>query len=185
MIKSDIATIIGILKTAYPQYYKDRNSIIDTTNLWYEMFEDDDINLIKIAVRNYITNSISGFPPTIGEIKHELYKLTVGDEKSDIELWNELKSAIRSGIYYSAEIFPTLSKELQLYLKTPMQLKELAMSNAEEIDTVQKGIFLKQMPIIKQREKEKALMLPEGRKMLEKLANKLSTNKQIGEGTND
>ena len=181
MIKSDIATIIGILKTAYPQYYKDRNSIIDTTNLWYEMFENDDINLIKIAVRNYITNSISGFPPTIGEIKNELYKLTLGDEKQDIELWNELKSAIRSGIYYSAEIFPTLSKELQIYLKNPMQLKELAMSNADDLETVQKGIFLKQMPIIKQREKEKIMMLPERREMLEKLAEKMGVKGLMGE----
>lgn len=181
MIKSDIATIIGILKTAYPQYYKDRNSIIDTTNLWYEMFENDDINLIKIAVKNYITNSTSGFPPTIGEIKNELYKLTSGDEKQDIELWNELKSAIRSGIYYSAEIFPTLSKELQIYLKNPMQLKELAMSNADDLETVQKGIFLKQMPIIKQREKEKIMMLPERRKMLEELAEKMSVKGLMGE----
>lgn len=181
MIKSDIATIIGILKTAYPQYYKDRNSIIDTTNLWYEMFENDDINLIKIAVRNYITNSISGFPPTIGEIKNELYKLILGDEKQDIELWNELKSAIRSGIYYSAEIFPTLSKELQIYLKNPMQLKELAMSNADDLETVQKGIFLKQMPIIKQREKEKIMMLPERREMLEKLAEKMGVKGLMGE----
>lgn len=181
MIKSDIATIIGILKTAYPQYYKDRNSIIDTTNLWYEMFENDDINLIKIAVKNYITNSTSGFPPTIGEIKNELYKLTLGDEKQDIELWNELKSAIRSGIYYSAEIFPTLSKELQIYLKNPMQLKELAMSNADDLETVQKGIFLKQMPIIKQREKEKIMMLPERREMLEKLAEKMGVKGLIGE----
>lgn len=181
MIKSDIATIIGILKTAYPQYYKDRNSIIDTTNLWYEMFENDDINLIKIAVRNYITNSISGFPPTIGEIKHELYKLTAGDKSSDIELWNELKSAIRNGIYYSAEIFPTLSKELQIYLKNPMQLKELAMSSAEEIDTVQKGIFLKQIQVIKQREKEKAMMLPERKQMLEELAEKMSVKGLMGE----
>lgn len=181
MIKSDIATIIGILKTAYPQYYKDRNSIIDTTNLWYEMFENDDINLIKIAVKNYITNSTSGFPPTIGEIKNELYKLTSGDEKQDIELWNELKSAIRSGIYYSAEIFPTLSKELQIYLKNPMQLKELAMSNADDLETVQKGIFLKQMPIIKQREKEKIMMLPERREMLEKLAEKMSVKGLTGE----
>lgn len=181
MIKSDIATIIGILKTAYPQYYKDRNSIIDTTNLWYEMFENDDINLIKIAVKNYITNSTSGFPPTIGEIKNELYKLTLGDEKQDIELWNELKSAIRSGIYYSAEIFPTLSKELQIYLKNPMQLKELAMSNADDLETVQKGIFLKQMPIIKQREKEKIMMLPERREMLEKLAEKMSVKGLMGE----
>lgn len=181
MIKSDIATIIGILKTAYPQYYKDRNSIIDTTNLWYEMFENDDINLIKIAVKNYITNSTSGFPPTIGEIKNELYKLTSGDEKQDIELWNELKSAIRSGIYYSAEIFPTLSKELQIYLKNPMQLKELAMSNADDLETVQKGIFLKQMPIIKQREKEKIMMLPERREMLEILAEKMSVKGLTGE----
>jgi hypothetical protein len=181
MIKSDIATIIGILKTAYPQYYKDRNSIIDTTNLWYEMFENDDINLIKIAVKNYITNSTSGFPPTIGEIKNELYKLTLGDEKQDIELWNELKSAIRSGIYYSAEIFPTLSKELQIYLKNPMQLKELAMSNADDLETVQKGIFLKQMPIIKQREKEKIMMLPERREMLEKLAEKMGVKGLMGE----
>lgn len=181
MIKSDIATIIGILKTAYPQYYKDRNSIIDTTNLWYEMFENDDINLIKIAVKNYITNSTSGFPPTIGEIKNELYKLTLGDEKQDIELWNELKLAIRSGIYYSAEIFPTLSKELQIYLKNPMQLKELAMSNADDLETVQKGIFLKQMPIIKQREKEKIMMLPERREMLEKLSEKMSAKGLMGE----
>lgn len=181
MIKSDIATIIGILKTAYPQYYKDRNSIIDTTNLWYEMFENDDINLIKIAVKNYITNSTSGFPPTIGEIKNELYKLTLGDEKQDIELWNELKLAIRSGIYHSAEIFPTLSKELQIYLKNPMQLKELAMSNADDLETVQKGIFLKQMPIIKQREKEKIMMLPERREMLEKLAEKMSVKGLMGE----
>ncbi len=184
MNKSDIATIIGILKTAYPQYYKDRNSIIDTTNLWYEMFEKDDINIIKIAVKNYITNNISGFPPTIGEIKNEMYKLNVGDEKNDIELWNELKSAIRNGIYYSEKIFPTLSKELQIYLKNSMQLKELAMSSIDEIDTVQKGIFLKQMPIIKKREKEKVMVLPERRKMMEELMEKMSANKLIGSDNN-
>ena len=123
MIKSDIATIIGILKTAYPQYYKDRNSIIDTTNLWYEMFENDDINLIKIAVKNYITTSISGFPPTIGEIKNEIYKLISGDEKNDIELWNELKSAIRNGIYYSAEIFSNSFKRITNLFKKSYAIK--------------------------------------------------------------
>ena len=106
---------------------------------------------------------------------------TLEDEKQDIELWNELKSAIRSGIYYSAEIFPTLSKELQIYLKNPMQLKELAMSNADDLETVQKGIFLKQMPIIKQREKEKIMMLPERREMLEKLAEKMGVKGLMGE----
>ena len=55
------------------------------------------------------------------------------------------------------------------------------MSNVEEIDTVQKGIFLKQIPIIQQREKEKLMMLPERRKMLEQLAEKMSLKNLIGE----
>ena len=74
-----------------------------------------------------------------------------------------------------------MSKELQIYLKNPMQLKELAMSNADDLETVQKGIFLKQMPIIKQREKEKIMMLPERREMLEKLAEKMSVKGLMGE----
>lgn len=186
MNKSDIATIIGILKTAYPQYYKDRNSIIDTTELWFEMFAEDDLNLLKIAVKNYIANNSSGFPPTIGEIKNEMYRLTKTNEKTDVELWNELRGAIRNGIYYADQIFPRLSQELQLYLHNPAALKELAMTNIEDIDTVQKGIFLKQMPIIREREKQKAMMLPETRKFVGKLAEKLSIEKLIGGGnTND
>jgi hypothetical protein len=179
--KSDIATIIGIIRTAYPQYYKDKNSIIDTTELWYEIFQGDDINAIKVAVKSYIANNTSGFPPSIGEIKNELYKLYKGDEKSDVELWNELKSALRNGIYYADEIFPNLSKELQQFLGNPASLKELAMMDIEQIDTVQKGIFLKQLPIIKQREKEKQMMLPDRREMIEKLANKWDIKRLEGE----
>ena len=181
MNKSDIATIIGILKTAYPAYYKDKNSIIDTTELWYEMFQNENLEALKIAIKNFIANSTSGFPPTIGEIKNEIYKLYQQDEKSDIELWNELRKAISSGIYYSAEIFPKLSKELQLFIGNPASLKELAMMDIEQIDTVQKGIFLKQLPIIKQREQEKRMMLPERRDFIEKLASNMDVKKYIGE----
>ncbi len=180
MIKSDIATIIGILKTAYPQYYKDKNTIIDTTNLWYEMFENDDINLIKIAVKNYITNNTSGFPPTIGEIKNEIYKLTNKDT-APIELWNELKEACRQGLYYSAEIFPKLSKEIQVFLKNPMQLKELSMIDNNTLDTVIRGQFLKQVEVIQKREKEQVLMLPETKTFIDGLIDRIDKNLVIGE----
>lgn len=181
MQRQDIIKILSILKTAYPRFYANmsKEDANETILLWQDMFTDDNAEVVIVAVKNLI-NTLQ-FPPTIADVKNELYKLYQGDQKTDIELWNELKSAIRNGIYYSAEIFPTLSPELQIYLKSPMQLKELAMSNVEEIDTVQKGIFLKQIPIIQQREKEKLMMLPERRKMLEQLAEKMSLKNLIGE----
>lgn len=184
MSRDEVITILGILRIAYPRFYANMtsNQAEETISLWQEMFADDDCNVVKLAVKNLI-NTFQ-FPPTIADVKNELYKLYAGEKKTDIELWNELKSAIRGGIYYSAEIFPTLSEELQLYLKNPMQLKELAMSDIEEIDTVQKGIFLKQMPIIRERQKEKMMMLPSTRKFISELANKLDANRLLG-GDND
>lgn len=181
MNRDTIIAILGTLRTAYPRFYATMNKedAEKTIELWQEMFQEISPQTLVMAVKNLI-NTFS-YPPTIADVKNEVYKLMAGEQKTDIDLWNELKSAIRSGIYHSAEIFQTLSPELQIYLKTPMQLKELAMSNADELDTVQKGIFLKQMPIIQQREKEKMMMLPERRKILEELTDKMSINKLIGE----
>lgn len=181
MQRQDIVKILSILKTAYPRFYANmsREDANETIDLWLEMFQDTSYQILAMAVKNLI-NSFQ-YPPTIADVKNEVYKLCVQEEKTDVELWNELRSAIRNGIYNSAEIFPTLSEELQIYLKNPAQLKELAMSSIDEIDTVQKGMFLKQMPIIKQREKEKAMMLPERREFIEKLAEKMSAKSLMGE----
>lgn len=177
MKRDEVIAILGILKIAYPRFYANitKEEAEQTITLWQEMFADCDVESVKIAVKNLI-NTFQ-FPPTIADVKNELYKLYQGNEKQDVELWNELKSAIRNGIYYSDEIFPKLSKELQLFLGNPASLKELSMMDIEEIDTVQKGIFLKQMPILKQREKEKQMMLPERTKM--------DIKNYIGDGTNE
>lgn len=184
MSRDEIIAILGILRTAYPRFYASmtKQEAEQTISLWQEMFENDNPQVVTQAVKNLIITL--QFPPTIADVKNEIYKFYSSDQKSEIELWNELKSAIRNGIYYSAEIFPTLSKELQIYLKNPMQLKELAMSSSDDINTVQKGIFLKQIPIIREREKEKMMMLPERRELFEKLASKMSSNLLEG-GTKD
>ena len=181
MTREEVITILGILRTAYPRFYANltKTEADQTITLWEEMFADTNVEAVKVAVKNLI-NTLQ-FPPTIADVKNEIYKLYNKDEKTDSELWNELKDALRNGIYYSAEIFPNLSKELQLFLWNPASIKELAMMDIDEVDTVQKGIFLKQMPIIKQREQEKQMMLPERREFLQKLADKMDSKRYLGE----
>lgn len=187
MQRQDVTKILSILKTAYPRFYSNmsKEDANETIALWTDMFEEEDVEAVTIAVKNLI--NYFQFPPTIADVKNELYKLYEGEQKSDIELWNELKQALRSSIYGADEIFPRLSPEIQKYVKNPMQLKELAMMNAEDIDTVQKGIFLKQIPIIRQREKENFMMLPSMKKFIGELADKLDANKLLNKGddTND
>ena len=174
MQRQDIIKVLSILRIAYPKFYANmsKEDANETITMWLTKFQNVQPQVLELAVNNLIDTS--AYPPSIADVKNEVFKITAGDQKTEIDLWNELRGAISNGIYHSEEIFPKLSKELQAYLKTPMQLKELAMSNLDEIDTVQKGIFLKQMPVIMQKQKEETLGISDARKLVGNLANRFS-----------
>ena len=68
MNRKETAYLMAIIKTAYPEYYRQTNEIEDAINLWHEMFRADDSSLIGEAVKRFIKNDDKGFPPKIGQI---------------------------------------------------------------------------------------------------------------------
>lgn len=68
MNRKETAYLMAIIKTAYPEYYRQTNEIEDAINLWHEMFLQDDSVLIGEAVKRFIKNDDKGFPPKIGQI---------------------------------------------------------------------------------------------------------------------
>lgn len=68
MNKKETATLMAIIKTAYPEYYRNQTDLIDAVNLWAEMFTKDDATLIAKAVKKFIKTDSKGFPPKIGQI---------------------------------------------------------------------------------------------------------------------
>jgi len=60
---------MAIIKTSYPEYYRQGAEIEDAVNLWSEMLTDDDARLISLAVKHFIKTEIKGFPPKIGQIR--------------------------------------------------------------------------------------------------------------------
>ena len=60
--------MMAIIKTAYPEYYRNQTDLIDAVNLWAEMFAKDDAALIAKAVKKFIKTDSKGFPPKIGQI---------------------------------------------------------------------------------------------------------------------
>ena len=70
MNRKETAYLMAVIKTAYPEYYRQSSEIGDAINLWHEMFRQDDSVLIGEAVKRFIKQDDKGFPPKIGQINN-------------------------------------------------------------------------------------------------------------------
>lgn len=180
MNREQIVTILNILKTSYPNFYKtmNRKEAEDTINLWTTMFQDCNANLVAQAVKELI-NTFK-YPPTIADIKDKMYELSnKKEDKSPTELWDSLNKAISNSAYNSQKEFEALPDEVKEFVRTPKQLYELSQMDTNTINSVTKGQFLKQIEIIKERKKEDKMMLPETKKLI---ANAFGKTELLGEG---
>lgn len=135
---------MAILKAAYPQYYKDysKDDAIAAVNLWSEMFVNDDVNLVKAAVKALIATDTKGFPPVIGQVREKMYQLTNTDsDMTEEEAWQMVKNACR---YYDPEkYFNELPEILKKLVGSPNQLREWSQADLTELETVIKSNFIR------------------------------------------
>ena len=96
------------------------------------------------------------------------------------ETWNEAYKMICSGLYMTEEQFKMASPEVQKFFGNVRQVKELAQTHVEVVNTVTKGQFLKQYDVLIDREKEQKLLPQNMQDFIGQLADKMSV-KQLGE----
>jgi hypothetical protein len=178
MTKDEVTLILGTLKTAYPKFYAEmsKQEMYSTIDLWSEMFAHERTDLVVAAVKNLI-NTFK-WPPTIADIKEEMYKLTETNSETPTELWNMVKKAIRNSSYNSYEEFQKLPEVAKKFVGSPNQLREWAIGT-DYNDSVVKGQFFKQIEIIQKREKDSKLMLPQVKNYIEQLTSNMDATKLL------
>lgn len=156
MTREETASMLTILKTAYPSFYskmKARDGEL-TLELWSEMFRNDPVEIVKFALYKLIEVH-NGFPPDIADVKakaREIISASTG-EPTDEELWIILKKAIKNGIYDAREEFEKLPPVLQRYCGSPETIRELATGDTDILNTVTHGQFMKQIGTMRERQK--------------------------------
>ena len=77
MTREQTQQVLLNLKKAYPFFYKDigPDEGEEIADLWYEMFEYDDVALVVKAVKLFIKSDSKGFPPVIGVIKAKMEEI--------------------------------------------------------------------------------------------------------------
>lgn len=163
MNKNEVLKMLNILQVTYPNFYKgfSKQELQEAVNLYQEMFKDDDSKLVFIALKEVINTS--EYPPTIATIKNKMFNM-IHKENNNSDLWNKLKNAIGRSSYYSEEEFNKLPDILKEYVRSPRRLQEMASMDSEVINSVEKGIFMKQIENIKQNYKQEEIT---GRKFLQ------------------
>lgn len=182
MNKSETAAMLILLKQAYPAFYSkmSKADFDSTICLWQEMFADEDISLVKPALKALIATH-SGYPPDIATVKNkisEIYSEASG-EPTDEKLWQLLRKAIGNGLYGAKEEFDALPDILQSYLGDPSALTELAMIDVQTLNTVKHGQFLKQIKIMRERTRFRGTLPDDVRQMISGAANQMSESRGL------
>lgn len=138
MDRLETADILAVLKAAYPQFYnglgaKDANRIVD---LWAEMFKDEPVAVVALAVKAMIASRTSTFPPNIGEVKAQIIKMQMPQEMTAAEAWALVYRAISNSGYCAREEYDRLLPAIQRLVGSPNQLREWGMMNSETVQSV-------------------------------------------------
>lgn len=172
MERQDVGILMDLLKIAYPTYYrglslKEQQAAV---NLWSEMFRDEPAQLVAAAVKSLIESDEKGFPPTIGQVKAKLRLLTGPREMTETEAWALVSKAVCNGLYGSEEEFSKLPPDVQRAVGNPAVLREWAMLDVGELQTVVSSNFQRSYRAAASRTRELAKLPADVRTMLGELS---------------
>lgn len=148
MTREQTQQVLLNLKKAYPFFYKDigPDEGEEIADLWYEMFEDDDVALVVKAVKLFIKSDSKGFPPVIGVIKAKMEEIIEASRPksiSEFEAWQMVKDAARNSLYNSKKEFDKLPPLIQRVIGDYYTLRSWAEMDIDRLETIIQPNFIK------------------------------------------
>lgn len=164
MTSNEFGTLAAALKTFYP-----KDNLLPTDKaieLWYEELKDIDYTMAEAQIRKHVATN--KYPPTISDIR-----ACLADFSPEIHLWttqawelvlNALEDVEMHG--NGAKKFSALPQTVQ---KTIGGVKQFCdMIHDKDIKRIEYANFLRTYPVILEMEKQKKMLNPDIRKMLER-----------------
>lgn len=173
-----IGETIAVIKTIYPYYAKDTDSI-PLAKTWMMLMQNVSDEVMDIAVMKCLQTC--KMPPTPADVLEQVKSLSVANEPTDEEMWVTLTKAVRKAQDYIynfghtfvesngktqgenardkfQDLWDNLPKTIKSYLGGKGELMRLAKYNDEEM-MFEKKNFLKAMPTLNKRQEYEELSL--------------------------
>lgn len=129
MTLTETSEILAIIKTAFPNFYKDyEGQGLQTVNsLWHDALKPYSYAAVSAGVSMVIMTH--SFPPVVADVIKAINSLTQPKELTPEEAWEKVKKAISNSTYGSVEEFEKLPQEVQAIVGSPNSLRALGQEN--------------------------------------------------------
>ena len=183
MTRQEALTVMAMLKTAYPTFYKDlsKEDINAAVNLWATMFADDPAYIVTEAVKSLMCTL--KYPPTIADVKEKIALITQPPAMTEMEAWDMVRRAI--SYYHANEAFRNLPPILQKIVGSPNQLREWALMDVETVNSVIQSNFMRSYRAMAAREREYAMLPESTRQLIQSIAVKMDMKALTGGKANE
>lgn len=183
MTRQEALTVMAMLKTAYPTFYKDLNKeeLNAAVNLWATMFSEESIQAVTEAIKALMCTL--KYPPTIADVKEKIALITQPLAMTEMEAWDMVRRAI--SYYHANEAFANLPPILQKIVGSPNQLREWALMNVETVNSVIQSNFMRSYKAKVAQEKEYAMLPESTRQLIQSIAVKMDMKAITGGKANE
>jgi len=170
--RQEALAIMAMLKTAYPNFYKDlsKEDINATVNLWATMFSEESIQVVTEAIKALICTL--KYPPTIADVKEKIAMIKQPLMMTEMEAWQRVKAAI--SYYNASENFEELPPILQKVVGSPNTLREWALMDGEVVNSVIQSNFMRSYKAKVAQQKEYAMIPSSTKQLIAGLSQRLS-----------
>ena len=143
MTIKEATKLIAVIAEVYPRFMDGRN-IENTVSLWHKIFSDDGYAEVEAAFFAFVSTDEKGFPPAPGALRALLNKLRQPQgETTETEAWAMVQKATRNSIYNADKEFAALPEDVQRCVGSPATLREWAMMDSDELNTVVASNFMR------------------------------------------
>lgn len=189
MTLQDAGQVMDVLTAIYPAFYSKQtdDERYNASVLWASLFEPYPVELVVAAVKGFVGTDTKGFPPVPGQILEKLRALTQPREMGEAEAWAMVKKACSNGIYGAQKEFEKLPPIVQKILGSPSQLRDWALCDADELNTVVASNFQRAYRTEATRQRDYNALPPDVRALADKLSERMAldgrTQPALTEGT--
>ena len=178
MTSNETTLVLGVIKAAFPLFYKDmgRRELTGIVNLWHAMFADDEAEVVMAAVKALIATQVEGYPPTIGAVKDQMARLSTPQELTEQEAWALVSKAVKRGYYDFKEEFEKLPEVVQRAIGRAEQLRVWADMDEQTVESVVASNFMRSFRVKLRQQKELSMIPADVRRMLSSVADRLRMN---------
>lgn len=134
MTREQTVEFIHSIVSLFPNWKPDNLS--ETVNAWNWALQDYTAQEVKAALMIYLKTNNTGFAPSVPQIITAMHAPANNNRMTEAEAWALVKRAIQDSIYNSGERFEALPPMVQRAVGDANMLRQWAMSDTDEVNTV-------------------------------------------------